>query len=42
MQSLKNVMVDRSNHLKATLSGKFQEWRELLTQMEQQAHNLVD
>lgn len=41
-QNLKNVMVDRKNHLKTVITNKFSEWQKILNKMELDAHNLVD
>ena len=39
---LRNVMIDRKNHLKNTITNKFNDWKELLTKMEHEAHLVVD
>ena len=41
-QRLKNIMVDKKNHLKTVISNKFEEWQKLLNKMELDAHNTVD
>lgn len=41
-QTLKNIMIDRKNHLKDTISNKFNEWHEILNKMELEQHNVVD
>lgn len=41
-QNLKNIMVDRKNHLKTVITNKFNEWQKILNKMELDAHNLVD
>jgi hypothetical protein len=41
-QTLRNILVDRKNHLKTTITNKFDDWRELLNKMEFEAHGVVD
>ena len=35
-------MIDKKNHLKTTISNKFNEWHDMLTKLEDEAHGIVD
>lgn len=35
-------MIDKKNHLKTTISNKFNEWHDMLTKLEDEAHGVVD
>lgn len=41
-QRLKNVMIDRQNHLKTLSTNKFNEFHEILNRMEFESHKVID